>query len=855
MQATNNKKRSSSSTPLTTTNDTTTTTTKKAPRAIKRSTSLISQCHTMMMMHNESTTALTSQSIIYFDAITLLQYNLIIGQWIQISIDAQQSHDFLFRSSDDQMSDDDDEWWSKMMKKIHKKKVWAKIELSSSSNQQQQQQQQSSDADKTKKTCQINRALSIQLQSAVNECCCNNNVQQRRTFDGQLKFPTVHSHVNLLIFLSSAMSFFNVKKVKRANLLVLLSNKEDGDGDGDDDVEVIQKISKIMLKGLLRWVIAEQVCFVKNEVIKYEFCGRIFRLKVDVVDDETTSSKGENGEKVVLKSNELFTMDETTILSLTTNDNDHLDAAVEKQQHPLSDTIDKMSGVVPGYDFEVKKFCEYMFDSDSSQTLGGFRGVLLRAECGVGKSYFVKRILNKFQTEHPNIVSYRVITNELIKSNVGESEKSLRNIFMSALQRKKTSNQAIHVIVLEDLLDMQSGSRIEKLVGTELLYCMELAAKQNDIRVGLVAVMSNSDAIDSSFTRVDRLECDIELKTPSPVVRLHIFNALTNNQFIHDEEFQQRIAHETHGYVAADLKKLCDVGRNSVVGKDVYLNIIKEMKQSMAISSRLGFSSNSASDVKFADLAGIDDIVQKIHISILHPLTHREKYDSMGIKPPRGVLLRGPAGTGKTSLARAIANEAKANFVSVQCTDIISKVVGAPSRAISQLFNRARACSPCVLFFDQFEAIARARGNDTSESQGADQMLSTLLIEMDGVNSHSSAQVLVLAATNKPEMLDSAILRPGRFDQQIELRLPNHLERQQIVQSKLKNTPVKLEDYEKMAFEAIINCELNGLTPADLDNWCREAAMLCLREDINSEYVRLPHFIKAKNYLFPQSVE
>jgi transitional endoplasmic reticulum ATPase len=188
------------------------------------------------------------------------------------------------------------------------------------------------------------------------------------------------------------------------------------------------------------------------------------------------------------------------------------------------------------------------------------------------------------------------------------------------------------------------------------------------------------------------------------------------------------------------------------------------------------------------------------------------------------VLLYGPPGTGKTTLARVIARQAKVNFVSVQCPDIMSKVVGESARAISALFERARTCSPCILFFDQFEAIARRRGTDTSESQSNDRMLSTLLIEMDGIANKDNV-VIVLCATNRIDLLDPAILRPGRIDQHIHIPLPDEQSRLAILEQKTKHMDV--DQYELRELARITE----GWDGSRLENMCREAAIASIRSN------------------------
>lgn len=224
-------------------------------------------------------------------------------------------------------------------------------------------------------------------------------------------------------------------------------------------------------------------------------------------------------------------------------------------------------------------------------------------------------------------------------------------------------------------------------------------------------------------------------------------------------------------------------------------------------------------------------------------MLHREKYDQLGITPPRGVLLYGPPGTGKTTLAQAIANEVKANFINIQSTDVLSKLVGESSRTIAKIFQQARASSPCVLFFDQFESIARARGIDSNDSHAADRMLSTLLVEMDGISSPSSKlqqQVIILAATNRIDLLDPAILRPGRIDQHIYIPLPSAASRLSILERKTAHMPL-----DHNVDLSLIAEKMEQSSPADLENTCREAAMLALREDLNATHIQMKHFEQA----------
>jgi SpoVK/Ycf46/Vps4 family AAA+-type ATPase len=418
-------------------------------------------------------------------------------------------------------------------------------------------------------------------------------------------------------------------------------------------------------------------------------------------------------------------------------------------------------------------------------------GILLNGESGTGKTHLLRALMQKYS----NMIDFTNINvaNEIISSEIGDSEHVLGSLFDQSI-RKQT-----RVVIILDELDALAD---EKRILLELEHCFDRIRGES---ITVIGVTNKLNRISGSLRRVDRFEKELEMTLPTPEMRRKILNNLF--PIVTDD-----MINNTRGYVMADFL-------NKTKSNAITNNIVQNV------------------DKNAHELAGIDDIIERLRIAILVPLSKIKDYERLGVTPPRGVLLYGPPGTGKTTLARAIATQARVNFVSVQCPDIMSKIVGESARAISTLFARARSCSPCILFFDQFEAIARRRGTDTSESQSSDRMLSTLLIEMDGVaNKSSNSVVIVLCATNRIDMLDPAVLRPGRIDQHVNIPLPDVTSRLAILIQKTRYMNIESSILEHLARVTI------GWDGSRLENMCREAAIASIRS--GSDKV---HFNKELN--------
>jgi SpoVK/Ycf46/Vps4 family AAA+-type ATPase len=495
---------------------------------------------------NLKSSCFSSTNILSFNEQTIIQYNLQIGQYIQVSLEKSKT------------------------------KYWSRIDIDTTCGKQD---------------VSLSRTLADLLNATVTSV--------------------------LMIYLHTATDDYNVHIVSHVKLIP------------DDTIKAFPMLS-FVCDSLLLQSGGDQLCFYRNQLINYEFCSRLFPIRINT--DDTQIKKSD-----LFRVNSSTTFEVETNNELLTNDNNDWKTLLSQLVH-----------LVPGYTKQLESFCEYIFSGTN-----GFRGILLRGESGVGKSHFVKSVLETFSTSIDRF-SFENITADLFRGSVGESEKYLRSRFMDAISNRSGT----HVIVLEDLLDFESGGRTEKLIITELLYCMEIAERQKDVRIVLVAIVPNQDSIDSSLLRVGRLECEIEITVPAPASRLEIFKTISKHQFDNDQQFLDQVTVNSHGYVAADFVKLVSDAsaiafhetQSGQYNQSHILQAIANMKHSLLLSGSIGDAKTKSDSIRFSDLAGIDDIIQKLQISVIYPLVNKEKYAELGISIPKGVLLRGPPGTGKTTV-------------------------------------------------------------------------------------------------------------------------------------------------------------------------------------------------------------
>ena len=425
------------------------------------------------------------------------------------------------------------------------------------------------------------------------------------------------------------------------------------------------------------------------------------------------------------------------------------------------------------------------------------KGVLLYGPPGTGKTLLAKAVANESNAHFISISGP-----EIMSKFYGESEARLREIFKEAREKAPS-------IVFVDEIDSIAPKReevtgeVERRVVSQMLSLMDGLEARGKVIV--ISATNRPNAIDPALRRPGRFDREIEIKVPDKKGRSDILNIHTRNMPLHEDVDIKQVSSVSHGYVGADLEYLCKeaamkclrrllpeinlddekippetLDKLIVNGADFKKALIEVTPSGM----REVFIENP--DVKWDEVGGLNDIKQELQEAVEWPMKYPTLYDKLGHKMPRGILLHGASGTGKTLLAKAVATESEANFVSVRGPELLSKWVGESERGIREIFRRARQSSPCVVFFDEIDSIAPIRGGG-AETQVTERVVSQLLTELDGMQDMHG--VVVLAATNRADMIDPALLRPGRFDKIIQIPLPDKESRQRILEINAEEIP------------------------------------------------------------------
>ena len=443
------------------------------------------------------------------------------------------------------------------------------------------------------------------------------------------------------------------------------------------------------------------------------------------------------------------------------------------------------------------------------------KGILLHGPPGTGKTLLAKAVANETNAHFVTISGP-----EIMSKFYGESEARLREIF------KESRDKAPSIIFIDEIDSIapkreEVTGEVERRVVSQLLSLMD--GLQSRGKVVVIAATNRPNAIDPALRRPGRFDREIEIKVPDKRGRLEILQIHAHNMPLESDVDQEKIAAVTHGFVGADLEYLCkeaamrclrrllpelnledekispDTLDKLIITMGDFDNAIKDVMPSAMREVYLEIP-----DVEWTDVGGLEDIKRELQEAVEWPLRYPDLYGALSHTLTKGILLHGPSGTGKTLLAKAVATESEANFISVKGPELISKWVGESERGIREIFRRARQASPCVVFFDEIDSIAGIRGGmgsaegGSSGSGGTDRMLSQLLTEMDGVREMTG--VVVIAATNRGDMIDPALLRPGRFDKLIYVPNPDAATRVKILEIHTKGKPVGRDiDLNKIA--------------------------------------------------------
>ena len=475
------------------------------------------------------------------------------------------------------------------------------------------------------------------------------------------------------------------------------------------------------------------------------------------------------------------------------------------------------------------------------------KGVLLHGPPGTGKTLLARAVASESDTNF-------ILLNgpEIMSKFYGESEKKIRDIFEEA---EKTAPTIIFIDEIDALAPKREDvhGEVERRVVSQLLTMMDGLKSRGKVIV--IGATNRVNALDPALRRPGRFDREIPINVPDKEGRLSILKIHTRGMPLKKVDLN-KIASVTHGFVGADLESLSKEAAMNVLRKHLHKikldeeEIPKEVLEKLIVRQEdfidsLKIVRPSAMrevlvetpNVEWGMVGGLGKVKEELKEAVEWPIKYPESFERMGIRPARGILLYGPPGTGKTLLAKAVAKESEANFIQVKGPSLLSMWVGKSEEGVRKIFERARQVAPCVIFFDEIDSLAGRRGAD-SGSKVTERVLNQLLAEMDGLE--DLKDILIIAATNRPDMLDPAVLRPGRFDRILLVNVPDEEGREMILNihtKKMKKS--KNVNLKELAKKAV------GYTGADLEAVVREAAMLALRENINADEVSKKHFDEA----------
>jgi len=472
------------------------------------------------------------------------------------------------------------------------------------------------------------------------------------------------------------------------------------------------------------------------------------------------------------------------------------------------------------------------------------KGVLLHGPPGTGKTLLAKAVANE-----TGAFFFLINGPEIMSKMAGDSEANLRRAFEEA---EKNAPAIIFIDEIDSIAPKRdkTNGELERRIVSMLLTLMDGLKGRGQIVV--IGATNRVNTIDPALRRFGRFDREIEMGVPDATGRLEIMHIHTKNMKLNEEVDLEKVAEATHGFVGADLAQLCtEAALNCIREQLQFIDIEEEtidadILDAMAVQqlhfddamqlvtpSTLRETTVSVPNTKWTDIGGYEQTKKDLIEMIQYPIEYPEIYAKYGQSPSRGALLWGPPGNGKTMMAKAIASECAANFISVKGPELLTMWFGESEANVRDVFDKARSAAPCVLFFDELDAIARSRGGGGGDAGGAgDRVMNQLLTEMDGIN--PTKQIFFIGATNRPDIIDPALKRPGRLDQMIFIDIPDFPARVAVFKAHMRKSPVDPSvDFEFLAEQT------QGYSGADIAGVCKVAAKIAIRMTINSQVQRM----------------
>jgi len=471
------------------------------------------------------------------------------------------------------------------------------------------------------------------------------------------------------------------------------------------------------------------------------------------------------------------------------------------------------------------------------------KGILMYGPPGSGKTLIARAIANE-----TGAFFFVINGPEIMSKLAGESESNLRKAFEEA---EKNAPAIIFIDEIDAIAPKRekTNGEVERRIVSQLLTLMD--GLKSRAHVMVIGATNRPNSIDAALRRFGRFDREIDIGIPDATGRLEILAIHTKNMKLDETVDLESIASETHGYVGSDVAALCTEAALQCIREKMDLidlddeTIPAEVLESMAVTmdhfrTALNMSNPSAlremvvevPTVTWEDIGGLEKVKFELRETVQYPVEHPELFQKFGMSPSKGVLFYGPPGCGKTLLAKAIANECQSNFISIKGPELLTMWFGESESNVREVFDKARSASPCVLFFDELDSIAKSRGASLGDAGGAaDRVINQILTEMDGMTSKKN--VFIIGATNRPDIIDPAVLRPGRLDQLIYIPLPDLPSRLAILKAVLRKSPVAKDvDLEFMAQHT------HGYSGADITEICQRAAKIAIRQSIEAEIAK-----------------